>query len=74
MAQTNVTGKRRWVIVSPSGVLHAPRRSFDGEYVRRYDWYLTACGQIADYGWSQRRLYGYVECRQCIAWLERHEG
>lgn len=73
----NVTGTRTEIIVSPGcsrnpgGRSHAPKKDLWGRYVRRMDWRVTACGQIADALWSQRRQYGYVDCRNCIAALER---
>lgn len=68
---SNVTGTRTEIIISPIGVHHAPRRNaITGRYLRRLDWRLTACGVIADHGWSQRRRFGYVDCRNCLKRLE----
>jgi hypothetical protein len=71
----NVTGTRVEIITSPTGTTHAPRRTIYGKYVLRMDWRVTACGQIADMGWSQHRLFGYITCRNCVKWLEEgHDG
>jgi len=69
----NATGTRTTIIVSPYGTRHAPRRAFDGKFVRRYGYWLTLCGQIAERGWSQRVAYGYVDCRNCLKMLDREE-
>lgn len=70
LERVNVTGQRTEIIVSPYGTTHAPRKFPWGGYMRRLDWRLTLCGQIAEHGWSQRRRYGYVTCRNCIKRLE----
>jgi hypothetical protein len=66
----NPTGTRTEIIVSTSGMAHAPKRDLFGNYVRRYRWRITVCGQLAEYGWSQHREFGYVECRSCVRMLE----
>lgn len=67
----NATGTRTTVIVSSYGTRHAPRKTLEGRFVRRLDWRVTLCGQIAESGWSQRIVYGYVDCRTCVAMIER---
>lgn len=67
----NATGTRTTIIVSPYGTRHAPRRSFDGVFVRRLGWRVTLCGALAERGWSQRIAYGYVDCKNCLGMLER---
>lgn len=67
----NAIGTRTPVIVSPYGMRHAPRRTFDGRFVRRMDWRVTLCGAIAEQGWSQRIAYGYVDCKTCLGVMER---
>jgi hypothetical protein len=59
------------VIVSPSGKEHAPRKTFEGGFVRRNGRRVTLCGQVAELGWSQRIVYGYVDCRTCLGVMER---
>lgn len=67
----NVTGTRTEIIVSSSGMAHAPKRNaITGAYLRRYGFRVTACGQIAENGWSQRRRYGYIACKTCVRMLE----
>ena len=67
----NATGTRTAVIVSPYGTRHAVRKNTLGGDIRRLDWRVTLCGQMADHGWSQGRVYGYVDCRNCLKTMER---
>lgn len=67
----NASGTRTTVIVSPYGTRHAPRRTPEGRFIRRFDWRLTLCGQLAEHGWTQRIVYGYVDCKSCLGRLER---
>ena len=71
----NVTGTRTEIIISTSGMAHAPKRNaLTGAYLRRFGWRVTACGQIAEHGWSQGRRFGYIECRTCLRMLEDRKG